>query len=225
MGSIPTADRDVREALVSRGAQALTDRELLSIVIGEGAPGQSALEVADRLLADFDNSLPAMARAGIARLRMTAGIGIKRAAQLVAFFEISDRLRRAEAAEPSVIRTKEDVVALFGPLLARVAHEEMWVVYLTSANTVIEKTRVGQGGVTSVVVDHKLIVKRAIELLASSVIIVHNHPSGVCLPSGDDVATTERIAAAAALFDIAVIDHIIITDSQSYSFRQHGLLK
>jgi len=159
------------------------------------------------------------------RLRMTEGIGVKRAAVLTAVFELAGRLHRQEAAAPASIRTKDDVTALFAPLLARLPHEEMWALYLSSANGVIEKMRVSQGGVTALVVDYKLIVKRAVEVLASSLIIVHNHPSGVAAPSPEDISITKRIGDAAALFDIGLVDHIIIADGSSYSFRQYGLIK
>lgn len=219
-----STDREIRERLVSRGASTLSDAELLSIILGEGT-SYSAVDTASRLLANYNGSLPAMARAGIARLRMTEGIGIKRAALLAATFELAERLRMQEAAVPTVIRTKEDVTALLGPHMARLPHEEMWALYLTSANGVIEKTRISQGGVTSLIVDYKLVVKRAVEVLASSIIIAHNHPSGVAAPSAEDISITRRISDAAALFDISLIDHIIITDGQSYSFRQHALIQ
>ena len=203
-------DREVREKLVSRGVQSLSDRELLSIILGEGSAGYSAVETAGRILDAYDGSLPAMARADMTRLRMTEGIGVKRAAVLTAVFELAGRLHRQEAAAPASIRTKDDVTALFAPLLARLPHEKM---------------RVSQGGVTALVVDYKLIVKRAVEVLASSLIIVHNHPSGVAAPSPEDISITKRIGDAAALFDIGLVDHIIIADGSSYSFRQYGLIK
>lgn len=218
-------DREVREKLASRGASSLTDEELLSIILGEGGGGHSAVATAGRILAAYDGSLLSMARADTGRLRMTEGIGMKRAAVLTAVFELAERLRRQEALIPTTIRTKDDVTAIFSPFLGRLRHEEMWALYLSSANGVIEKTRVSQGGVKSLIVDYKLIVKRAVEVLASSLIIVHNHPSGVATPSPEDIDITNRIFAAAALFDIDLVDHIIITDGASYSFRQFGLIK
>ncbi len=208
-------DRQVREKLVSRGVKALTDAELLSVILGEGSAGYSAAETAERILDVYEGSFAAMAKADMTRLRMTEGIGVKRAAVLTAVFELADRPHRQE----------DDVTALFAPLLARLPHEEMWALYLSSANGVIEKTRVSQGGVTALVVDYKLVVKRAVEVLASSLIIVHNHPSGVAAPSPEDIAITQRIAQAAALFDIRLVDHIIIADGASYSFRQYGMIE
>ena len=228
-------DREVREKLVSRGVQSLSDRELLSIILGEGSAGYSAEPYLAAESAVMDTGAAKGAATPISpqeievsdmtRLRMTEGIGVKRAAVLTAVFELAGRLHRQEAAAPASIRTKDDVTALFAPLLARLPHEEMWALYLSSANGVIEKMRVSQGGVTALVVDYKLIVKRAVEVLASSLIIVHNHPSGVAAPSPEDISITKRIGDAAALFDIGLVDHIIIADGSSYSFRQYGLIK
>lgn len=218
-------DREVREKLASRGAGALTDAELLSILVREGTAGRSAYEISEQLLEKNEGSLATLSGMELSRLRMAEGIGMNRAAMLAAAFELGIRLERHKASAPAVIVTKEDAVALMAPVMSRLRHEEMWALYLSSANGVIEKGRVSQGGVTSLIVDNKLIVKRAIELLASSVILVHNHPSGVAEPSVEDISLTRRIAEAAALFDIMLIDHIIIAGSNSYSFRQHGVIK
>ena len=121
--------------------------------------------------------------------------------------------------------TSDDVVRLFRPQLQRLAHEECWVVYLTSSNRIIERQRVSQGGVTGTVVDHRLIVKRALELLATQLILIHNHPSGTPEASGQDKALTERVARAAELFDIRLLDHIIIAREGDFSFRREGLMR
>ena len=220
-----STDREVREKLATRGVESLTQEELLSIVMGDGAGVYSAIEVAHRMLSSYDGSLLALSRAGLAKLRMVEGIGMKRASGLAAAFELSSRLKKQEALSPAIIRTKDDVVGLFEPFMGRLQHEEMWVLYMSSANGVLEKNRVSQGGVTSLIVDYKLVIKRAVELLASSMIIVHNHPSGVAIPSEEDIEITHRLTEAAALFDIMIVDHIIIADGTSYSFRQHGFIK
>lgn len=223
MGSSRSTDREVREKLLARGVRQLTDAELLSVLLGDGGE-YGALETAERIMEAYGGSLLELARTDIRRLRCTEGIGVRRAAVLMAAFEMAERLSRQEGALPTVIHTQEDVVALIGPFVSRLPHEEMWAIYLSSANGVIEKMRVSQGGVTHLVVDCKLIVKRAIEVLASSLIVVHNHPSGLAVPSGEDIAVTERIAQAAALFDIRLIDHVIIADKSAYSFHEHGRL-
>ena len=121
--------------------------------------------------------------------------------------------------------TSDDVVRLFRPQLERLAHEECWVVYLTASNRIIERQRVSQGGVTGTVVDHRLIVKRALELLATQLILIHNHPSGTPEASGQDKTLTERVARAAELFDIRLLDHIIIAREGDFSFLREGLIR
>lgn len=217
-------DKLIREKLVSRGVESLSDAELLSIVLREGYAGGSALELAADLLDSFDGSLSALAKADIPRLRMAKGLGMGRAAILAAVSELSSRINSEEFSAPRAITTKDDAVAVFRPVIGRLKHEEMWAMYLTSGNTVIEKCKVSQGGVESLIVDARLVVKRALELLASSIILVHNHPSGIAAPSEEDIAVTQRISGAAALFDIRITDHIIITAETCFSFHQNAML-
>ncbi len=219
-----SSDREIKEKLVSRGVGALDDAELLSLLLAPSA-GRSAIDVARRMLESEGGSLPALAEYGLTRLRMTEGLGMKSAAVVAAAFELGRRVAAQDTAQVQTVRDKRDVVELFAPMLSHLSHEEMWVLYLNTANRILEKRRLSQGGVSSIVVDCKLVVKRAIELLATSLIVVHNHPSGVAQPSGEDVEITERLAKAAQLFDIAVMDHIIISATGDFSFRQAGLIK
>lgn len=219
-----TTDKEVREKLATRGAESLTDAELIGVVIQEGDPGESAVELAERVLSAAGESLVQLARMDLGRLRQTAGLGVKRAAWLSAALELGRRLKIEEASAAEFLRGHHDVVRIFRPLLAGLPHEEFWVVYLTTANRVMDRVKISQGGVSGTVVDHKLIVKRAVELLASSIIMVHNHPSGIAKPSPDDLAVTERVARAASLFDIALVDHIIISQESFFSFRLEKLL-
>ena len=143
---------------------------------------------------------------------------------LLAAAEFGRRVAEDRAAEADFVTTSDDVVRLFRPQLERLAHEECWAVYLTASNRIIERQRVSQGGVTGTVVDHRLIVKRALELLATQLILIHNHPSGTPEASGQDKTLTERIARAAELFDIRLLDHIIIARDGDFSFRREGLI-
>ena len=120
------------------------------------------------------------------------------------------------------VRTDQDIVAMFQPQLGALPYEEFWAVYLNASNRVIDRMRVSQGGVSATVVDHRLIVKRAVEKLANALVLVHNHPSGNELPSDEDKALTGRVDLAASLFDITLLDHIIVTAGPCYSFRSHG---
>lgn len=217
-------DREIREKLATRGVESLADAELISVVIQEGDPGGSAVELAEKVLTAADGSLAQLGRMDFGRMRQLSGLGVKRAAWLSAALELGRRLKIEESSAAEFVRGHHDVVRIFRPILAGLPHEEFWVVYLTTANRVMDRVRISQGGVSGTVVDYKLIVKRAVELLASSIIMVHNHPSGLAQPSPDDLAVTEQVARAASLFDIALIDHIIISQESYFSFRQEKRL-
>lgn len=203
--------------MASRGVESLSDRELLMLLTEDE-------QQAEALLAAYGGSLARIGEEAEARLRMVGGLGLKRARTLLAAAEFGRRAA-AGAAEADFIATGDDVVRLFRPLLERLPHEECWAVYLTSSNRIIERQRVSQGGVTGTVVDHRLIVKRALELLATQLILVHNHPSGTPEASAQDKVLTERVARAAALFDIRLLDHIIVARDGDFSFLREGLIK
>ncbi len=217
-------DKQVREKLVLRGVGALTDAELISIVFQEGTRGTSALTLAERLMDRTDGSLIRLQQMPLQALRQTEGIGMKKAALLAAALELGRRLEIEQQRTPVTIASNEDVIRLFRHQIAVLPHEEFWVLFLSSANTVLGKMKVSQGGVSGTVVDYRLIVKRAVELLASGMILVHNHPSGVARPSEEDKTLTEEILRAASLFNIIVLDHLIITSGECFSFRQQGLI-
>ena len=202
---------------LSRGIASLSDEELLTLLVEE--PG-----VAASVLRSCGGSLASVAAEEPARLRMVGGLGRNRALRLLAAAEFGRRVAESRAGEADVIATSDDVVHLFRPKLQRLDHEECWVLYLTSSNRIVERQRVSQGGVQGTVVDHRLIIKRALELLATQLIMVHNHPSGAAEPSPQDKVLTERIARAAALFDIRLLDHLIISREWDFSFLREGLL-
>ena len=219
---MPLTDKQVREKLVTRGAQALTDAELLSVLLQKGEAGGSALELSEELLAAYDGDLTAIALEEVVRLRSVARLGVTRAALVSAALELGRRCRVAESRIKDTIMTDQDVIDIFQPQIGMLPHEEFWVVYLNASNRILDRVRVSQGGVTGTIVDYKLIVKRAVERLAQGILLVHNHPSGNPLPSEADNEITERVVRAAALFDMTVADHVIITTGECYSFRNHG---
>lgn len=204
------------------GAERLSDAEVLALVLREGTDSLSARELAGRILEEV-GGLASLAGADADRVRRAGGCGTLRAATVVAAFEMARRAFAEGADRVDVVNSREDVARLFGHL-SELSHEEFWVLYLTSAGRVIDRVRVSQGGVSGTVVDHRLIVKRALELLAGSLVLVHNHPSGSSEPSADDISATARVKAAAALFDITVVDHVIISKSGSYSLAERGRL-
>lgn len=218
-------DRDVRAKLSVGGAESLSDAELISILISEGSDTMSALEFAQNVIDSVDGNLSRLAESDMIRMRMTGGLGVRRAAMLCTAFELGRRTADKESCKITTITSNEDVLAIFSPMLETLPHEELWVLYLSSANTILHKMKISQGGVSGTVVDSKLIVKRAVELLAASIIVVHNHPSGVCKPSDDDIAMTDKLVKGVSLFDIRLLDHLIISKSESFSFRHHGLIE
>lgn len=213
----PKSDKEIREQLLAHGVESLSDNELLAIVLGADSSVDDSAVAAEALL--DEETLPQLSHKTVPQLRKVAGLGIRRATRAAAAFELGRRVRIAESSEQTVIRDRNDIVSLFEPILSGLDHEEMWVVYLASSNRIIERRKVAQGGSSALSTDCKLILKRAVELVASSMIIVHNHPSGRAVPSDEDTALTIRLKEAAALFDIALLDHIIIGAGDNYSFR------
>ncbi|MBO5661177.1 MAG: DNA repair protein RadC [Tidjanibacter sp.] len=215
-------DRDVRDLFVARGAEALDDAELVSLMFPPKR-GEESVAVASRLV-ERVGSLGELAKLSLDELRLMEGLGLERAARLSAAMEFGRRVLVSQMEEQTTIHDRNDVEKIFAPLLGGLDHEELWVVYLSSANRIIERRKVGVGGLSSVVSDCRLILRRALNLVAASIIVVHNHPSGSAQPSGDDEAFTRRLKEAAALFDIALLDHIIIARGGSFSFRSAGKL-
>lgn len=204
------------DKMAARGVKSLSDAELLGLLLDDE-------QLATTLLAACGGSLARLASEPEARLRMIGGLGLRRARMLLVSAEFGRRIA-SEGVSSEVIATSDDLVRMFRPQLEHLSHEECWAVYLTSSNRIIERQRVSQGGVTSTVVDHRLIVKRALELLATRLILIHNHPSGSPEASPQDKSLTERVAQAAALFDIRLLDHIIISKEGDFSFQASGLL-
>lgn len=201
----------------ARGVASLTDGELLSLMVGDEA-------LAHQLLEHAGGSLAQLVGEERSRLRMVGGLGLTRARLLHVAAELGRRIASSETEPMAVISSSEDVTRLMRPQLEELAYEECWALYLTTSNRVIERQRISQGGVQGTVVDHRLVVKRALELLATKLILVHNHPSGAATPSGADLSLTKRLKEAAALFDIVLLDHLIIAREGSYSFKQHDRL-
>ncbi len=212
---------NITDNLLVRGVASLTDKELLMVVLDDMS---NAERVVDELISSYKGSLSALISADVARLRMVEGIGLKRAQRIVACAELGRRVAQEAHSELTVISSSRDVVDHFKPKLGALPHEECWVLYLTSSNSVVESQRLSVGGVTATIVDHKLIIKRALELLATQIIMIHNHPSGAVDPSREDVELTRRVNKAANLFDIKLLDHIIVSSVGDYSFRSSNLL-
>ncbi len=217
--------KNIVDKIESRGAKALSDEELATVVIAEGADDERAKSVALELMVLNSQSLVELSRVSFSRLRMMAGIGKQRAIRLQAAMELGRRVALSDVGAQEVVQSDRDVVRVMESTLANLQHEECWALYLASSGRIIERMRVSQGGVQATVVDCKLIIKRAIELLATQIVLVHNHPSGSVEPSRQDMELTERVAEAAQLFDMRLLDHVIISAGAHYSFRAHNLVK
>jgi DNA repair protein RadC len=213
-----------REKMLKRGIGSLSDAELLAILIKSGTQNENAVAIAQRILISANCNLNELAKFSLADFTSTKGIGEAKGITIMAALELGRRRKLSEALSRPKIQSSNDVMEIFQPQLADLPHEEFWVLFLNRANKVIDQTRITQGGVTGTIFDIKLIMKSAIEKLASSVIICHNHPSGNPKPSEQDIKITQKLKEAAQIFEISLLDHIIITDSECYSFADNGIL-
>lgn len=213
----------LRERIAARGVESLSDSELLAVVMGEDTAMATTTD-AERLLEEYGGQLSAVCSDEIARLRMTAGLGLRRAERIAAAAELGRRVSAQQSEQVQTVESSDDIRRMFAPRMEGLQHEECWAIYLTASNRVVDSRRVSQGGVSGTVVDHRLVVKRALELLVPQIIVVHNHPSGSAQPSGEDDRVTERLKEAAALFDIRLLDHIIIARGSHFSYAAQGRL-
>lgn len=208
--------QDIRNKIAVRGIESLSDSELLAIIVEDKS-------LAEKIL-NNGITLRNIAQTPPSRLRMLEGLGSKYAERIHAAAEIGHRIAISNNTSEESITSSDDVVGVMRPLLKDMKHEECWVLYLTNSNRIVERCRISQGGVQATVVDQRLVVKRALELLSTRIIIVHNHPSGSAEPSQADIDITNKIKEATALFDIQLLDHIIISKTEHFSFKSSGKL-
>lgn len=213
-----------RERLWQKGPSSLSDAELIAILIGSGTRNKSAVDLAHELLALADNSLPELGKLSVAGIRKLKGIGEAKAVTIAAALELGRRRKMAEAADNPQIRSSADVFNIFSPLMEDLPHEEFWILFLNRANKVLGRMKISQGGVSGTVTDVRIVMKKAIETLASGLVICHNHPSGNNNPSDADIRITQKIKEAGALMDIQLLDHLIICGKNYYSFADNGAL-
>lgn len=212
-------DERPREKMLSKGAGAMSNAELLAILIGSGTRKENVLEVANRLLSSADGDLSRIAGMDKTEVMAMDGIGKGRYASIAAAFELGRRccledpgLEKVPMCDPAM------VYKLMLPRMKGLDHEEFWVIFLTRANYVIHKEMISMGGLSATVVDPRLVVKKALDKKACGIIMVHNHPSGNPMPGMEDLAQTADMKKAASTFDISMTDHVIICDDSYYSF-------
>ncbi|MBK8413179.1 MAG: DNA repair protein RadC [Bacteroidetes bacterium] len=215
------ADRP-REKLMNQGRNALSDSELLAILIRSGTKKETAVELSRRILNSVSNDLMQLSRLSISDFMKFKGMGEVKAITVIAALELGRRRRSAEAVQLVKVTSSKTVADLFIPLLSDLNHEEFWVLLLNRANNIIGKHQISKGGLSGTVVDSKVIFKLALESSSSSIIMCHNHPSGNHKPSDADLSLTKRIVEAGKVLDISVLDHLIIAGELYYSFADEG---
>lgn len=213
-----------REKLRDKGKAALSDAELVAILIGSGNRNESAVDLCKRILASVDNNLNALGKLSLKQLMDFKGIGEAKAITIAAAMELGRRRRGEESIQQDKITSSISVFELMQPILGELPHEEFWIVYLNNSNKVIQKQQLSKGGITGTLVDVRLVLKQALELGATGIILVHNHPSGTLKPSGADKKITQKLKQAGESLDIKVLDHLIVTEKAYFSFADENIL-
>ena len=212
-----------REKLLEFGAENLSESELLAILIGSGTPDFNALLVSQKIFQFCSNDFKKLNSLTVHDFEKFKGIGKVKAVTIKAALELGRRQVRKEQSNQSPITCSKDAYEIIKDKLEHLVQEEFWIILLNRANLVVRKIRISIGGISDTIVDQKLIFKHSVNYLASSIILVHNHPSGNLKPSQADIEVTRKIKSAAALFDIAVVDHLIISEKGYYSFADSGI--
>lgn len=213
-----------REKLLLKGKAALSDAELIAILIGSGTRSLSAVDVAKQILGQAANNLNELARFSVKDLKKIKGIGEAKAITIVSALELGRRRKGEEFIEKVKITCSNDIYQLIKPELMDLPKEEFWVILLNRANRLIKKEQISSGGISGTVADPKIIFKAALDQYASSLILVHNHPSGNLKPSQADINLTNKMKEAGKVLEIPVLDHLIFSDSGYLSFADEGML-
>jgi len=216
-------DDKPREKLMLKGKQALSDAELIAILIGSGSRNESAVSLSKRILASVNNNLNALGKLSLKQLMEFKGIGEAKAISIAAALELGRRRRVEETVELKKISSSKAVFDIMQPLIGELPHEEFWVLFLNNSNKVIHKSQLSKGGIAGTVVDVRLIFKMALEQNATSLILTHNHPSGKLEASNADKEITQKLKLAGEQLEIRVLDHIIITEKGYLSFQDEGI--
>ena len=217
-------DDQPREKLRDKGRAALSDAELIAILIGSGNREESAVALCKRIFASVDNNLNALGKLSIQQLMAFKGIGEAKAITIAAALELGRRRRLEAGVQLKKITSSRSVYDIMQPVLGELPHEEFWILYLNNSNKVIQKNQLSKGGITGTLVDVRLVLKNALEVGATALILCHNHPSGTLKPSQADKDITQKLKTAAQSLDIKVLDHLIVTEKAYFSFADDGIL-
>lgn len=213
-----------REKMMQKGAEALSDAELLAILIGSGNTEESAVALMQRVLAAADNDLNRLGKWEVNDFSRFKGFGPAKSITIMAALELGKRRKLQERSERAVVRSSKDIYEIFHPLLCDLAHEEFWVLLMNRAAKVIDKARISRGGIDQTTADVRSILREALLQRATQIALIHNHPSGNPRPSTDDQRLTQLVQKGAQTMNIGLTDHVIVTDGKYYSFNDEGLL-
>jgi DNA repair protein RadC len=213
-----------REKLMQKGKAALSDAELIAILIGSGSRNESAVELSKRILSSVDNNLNALGKLSIQQLIGFKGIGEAKAISIIAAMDLGRRRRGEEALELKKITSSKMIFEIMQPVIGELPHEEFWIIYVNNSNRVLSKSQLSKGGITATLVDVRLIFKNVLEIGATGIVLCHNHPSGALRASDADIKITKKIKIAAESLDISVLDHLIVGEHGYFSFADEGIL-
>ncbi len=216
-------DDKPREKMMLKGQAALSDAELLAILIGSGTRDESAVDLCKRILQAVNHNLNQLSKLSLSKLKQFKGIGDAKAITIMAAMELGRR-RKAENVKPVKIQSSRDVYEYMAPNIEDLPHEEFWIVFFNNSNKIIKSVQLSKGGLTATVVDVRMLFHTALDCLSTAVILVHNHPSGNLNPSGEDKNITQKIKEAGKVLDIRLLDHLIISQNGYFSFADEGIL-
>jgi DNA repair protein RadC len=216
-------DDKPREKLMLKGRVALSDAELIAILIGSGSRNESAVELSKRILASIDFNLNALGKLSISQLMQFKGIGEAKAISIIAALELGRRRRTEDAVELIKITSSKMIFEIMQPIIGELPHEEFWIIYLNNSNKVLSKSQLSKGGITGTLVDVRIVFKTALEIGATALILCHNHPSGTLVPSDADKHITNKLKIAGDSLEIKVLDHLIVTENNYFSFVDEGI--
>ena len=213
-----------REKMINKGERALSNAELVAILIGSGYKNASAVEVAKEILAEVNNDVSRLSGLSLSELIRFRGMGPVKAITVKAALELGRRRQLSQAEKVRTISSSADAYKIISPYLQDKKTEEFWVLLFNRRNQLVKMKMISAGGVSATVVDAKIVFQAALEKLASGIILVHNHPSGNRNPGQSDITLTRKMKQAAELLDIDLLDHLVVTDHDYFSFRDEGLL-
>lgn len=217
-------DDQPREKLVQKGKSALSDAELIAILISSGSKNESAVALSKKILASVNNNLNELGKLSIKQLTQFKGIGEAKAVSIIAALEIGRRKKGEDVQKITKINSSRDAFEILQPRIGDLEHEEFWILYLNNGNKVLHSALLSKGGLTGTLVDVRIVMRQALELGAIAMVLAHNHPSGTLRPSKGDRDVTAKLKRAALALDLTILDHIIVTEKDYFSFADEGVL-